>query len=180
MDQTLIAIADLVIGFIAGLAGAFIFVGQYKNKVDNLESTVGKDEHNGLRKTVADVRDKVISCETSLRERGPLLQTQSPVSLTDRGLNFLKDSGSERVIDDNFEELLKQVEALNPKTPYDVQEDARKVIEKLRDDDRLNPIKNYLFKEGATMEDAIAVMGVYLRDKVLEHKKWNVQDVDKH
>lgn len=183
IDQNVLAtiaifVANAVISFIVGTIAASMKIGEYKNKVDNLESTIGKDEHGGLRKTVGDVRDKVIACETSLKEREPLTKRKSPVSLTDRGINFLKDSGGEKLVDDNFDELLKKVDGLDPKTAYDVQEDARKVIEGLRDDERINPLKEFLFKDGSTIEDLFTVMSISLRDKVLNKKNWNVADIE--
>lgn len=162
----------------AGLVGALIVIGIYKSKVDNLESTVGKDEHSGLRKTVGDIRDKVVACETTLKERGPLTKRKSPVSLTERGLEFLKNSHGEEFIDTHFAELLKKVNSMGPKTAYDVQEDARKVVESLHTDERINPIKDFLFKDGSTLTEAFEVMSIYLRNKILTHKKWNVEDID--
>src|SRR5688572_816173 len=169
---------QIVISGIAGFVGAIIVIGMYKNKVDNLESTVGKDEHSGLRKTVGDIRDKVVACEATLNERGPLTKRKSPVSLTERGAEFLKKSHGEEFIDQNFDELLEKVNAMNPKTAYDVQEDARKVVEELRTDERINPIKEFLFKDGSTLNEAFEVMSIYLRNKILTHKQWNVEDID--
>ncbi len=174
----LIFIINIFISAGVGFIAASMKIGIYKNKVDNLETTVGKDEHGGLRKTVGDMRDKVISCETSLKEREPLTKRRSPISLTERGLKILKASGGETLVDDNFKELLKNIDALKPATAYDVQEDAKKVIDNLREDVRLNPIKDYLFKDGSSLDDAATVMSIYLRDKVLKHKKWNVADID--
>lgn len=161
-----------------GLVGALIVIGIYKSKVDNLESTVGKDEHSGLRKTVGDIRDKVVACETTLNERGPLTKRKSPVSLTDRGLEFLKNSHGEEFIDQHFDELLAKVNEMDPKTAYDVQEDARKVVEALHTDERINPIKEFLFKDGSTLTEAFEVMSIYLRNKILTEKNWNAADID--
>ena len=121
---------------------------------------------------------KVIACQTRLEERGPLLQRQSPVSLTERGSRFLEDSGGKEFVDNNFGELLGIVDTMQPKTAYDVQEDSRQTIEALRDDERLNSIKEYLFKDGSTLEEVFSVMSIYLRNKVLTHKNWNVEDID--
>lgn len=185
MDQNtqttvIIFVINIVISGLVGFVVASMRIGIYKNKVDNLETTVGKDEHGGLRKTVGDMRDKVIACETSLKEREPLTKRKSPISLTERGLGLLKNSGGEKFVDDNFDELLKKVDELKPTTAYDVQEDAKKVIEGLREDERLNPIKEFLFKDGSSLDEVATVMGIYLRDKVLKHKDWNVEDIDQH
>jgi hypothetical protein len=171
---------NVVLSAVVGYGAASFRVGEYKNKVDALENTVGKDEHAGLRKTVGDVRDKVVSCETSLKEREPLIQSKSPISLSNRGADFLDKSEGRQFVDKYFDEFLKQVEALSPKNAYDVQESSKKVIEKLKNDDRLNDIKEFLFKDGSTLDDVFIVMSVYLRDKILKHKNWNVSDIDNH
>lgn len=171
-------IVNMLVAGLVGYGAASRKIGEYKNKVDGIENTLGKDEHGGLRKTVGDIHTKVIACETRLEERGPLLQRQSPVSLTERGSKFLEDSGGKQFVDDNFGELLGVVDAMNPKTAYDVQEDSKQAIEALRDDERLNGVKEYLFKDGSTLEEAFAVMSIYLRNKVLTQKNWNVDDID--
>lgn len=183
MDQNVLAtigifVANIVVSGIVGSVAASMKIGEYKNKVDNLETTIGKDEHNGLRKTVGDMRDKVVACETTLNERGPLTKRKSPVSLTERGEQFLKNSGGEKFIDDNFEELLAAVDAMDPQTAYDVQEDARSVVEQLSEDERINSIKEFLFKDGSSLPEAFEVMSIYLRNKILTHKNWNVADID--
>lgn len=181
-EKTLVTIGLFVINAIiaaaVGWGAASRKIGTYQNKVDNLETTIGKDEHGGLRKTVGDIHGKVIACETRLEERGPLTKRESPVSLTERGSAFLEDSGGKKFVDDNFGELLASVEVMEPKTAYDVQEDAKKVVRALEDDQRLNPIKEFLFKDGSTLDDVFEVMAVYLRNKVLAHKNWNVEDID--
>lgn len=171
-------IANMVVAGVVGWGAASRKIGEYQNKIDSIETTIGKDEHGGLRKTVGDVHAKVIACETRLEERGPLTQRQSPVSLTERGLKFLEDSGGKVYVDDHFDRLLDAVDAMNPQTAYDVQEDARKIIDQLADDESINPIKEFLFKDGSTLREAFEVMSVYLRNKILTHKDWNVDDID--
>lgn len=181
-DEALVMIgiflANGIVAAAVGWGAASRKIGSYQTKVDNLETTIGKDEHGGLRKTVGDIHGKVIACETRLEERGPLTKRESPVSLTERGSAFLENSGGKQFVDDNFGELLANVETMNPQTAYDVQEDAKKVVADLREDERLNPIKDFLFKDGSTLEDVFEVMAIYLRNKVLSHKNWNVEDID--
>lgn len=173
-----IFILNAIISGLVGWSAASRKIGEYKNKVDGLVTTLGIDEHAGLRKTVGEINTKVIACETRLQEREPLTRRRSPVSLTERGAKLLKDSGGEKFVDENFDELLAAVDTMNPKTAYDVQEDSKEAIKKLADDDRINDIKNFLFKDGSTLEDVFIVMSIYLRNKILTHKKWNVDDID--
>lgn len=158
-----------------GVATAFFVIGKYKEKVDRLQEDVGKISDN-----VQAIRDKVISCETSLKEREPLTRRRSPVTLTDRGTKILIESTGKTFVDTNFSDLYARVEAMTPKSAYDVQEFSKLVIEQLKDDDKFKPFKDYAFKEGLEIEDIIVVLGICLRDKVLIAKQWNVEDIDQH
>ena len=109
---------------------------------------------------------------------GKIVKTQSPLTLTDRGQTLLTESGGAQFVDDNFPELLAKIEALNPRTTYDIQETSTRVIGKHRDDPRLDPMKEYLFNDGSTIEEAMLVMGIYLRDKTLAHKNLTPADID--
>lgn len=176
MDTSIIvSIAGVLVSALISFIVANIRIGEYKNKVDTHASDIRdlKDEHK-------EVRDKVIACETSLKEREPLGRRKSPVALTDRGNKVLLESGGKDFIDESFAELNGMVDAMNPRTSYDVQEDSKKVIEALTSDVRINPLKEYLFKEGMELEDIVFVLGIYLRDKILESKKWNMDDIDIH
>ena len=164
-------IIPLAVSLVTGVATFFV----YREKVSRLEKDVGK-----LHDEVRDIRDKVIACETSLREREPLTKRKSPISLSERGRRVLEDSGGRKFVDDNLKELKKAVEGKSPQTSYDVQEMARKVIRSMTDDTRLNGMKEYLFKEGIDIDDLITVLSIYLRDKVLEAKNWKAEDIDAH
>jgi len=180
LDTTtiLIFIFNLGLSALAGFVTASFRIGEYKNKVDTLETTLGKDEHAGLRKTVGELSYKMSACETSLKEREPLAKRKSPISLTDRGNTLLNLSGGKKFVDDNFSELHKSVEKMTPKTSYDVQEDSKEVVNGLKEDERINPLKDYLFKDGSSLDDLFFVMGIYLRDKILKEKGWDVGDID--
>ncbi|MEK7528974.1 MAG: hypothetical protein AAB592_04360 [Patescibacteria group bacterium] len=177
--QILLFIGNLLIAGVVGFIGASIRIGEYKNKVDTLENTVGHDEHCGLRKTVGDVRDKVIACETSLKEREPLTKKKSPISLTERGQTLLEASGGKAFIDTNLPLLSGKIDAKEAKTAYDIQEVSKAVLQEMTTDNLFVPLKEYLFKEGLEIEDLIIVMGIYLRDKVLAQKGILPEDVDK-
>lgn len=161
----------LGVSLITAVATFFV----YREKVGRLEQ-----DSKELKAEIRDIRDKVISCETSLKEREPLTKRKSPISLTDRGTRVLVESGGQKFVDDNYDSLATEMDAKSPHTSYDVQEWAREIIESLKEDVRLNPIKEYLYKEGMEWNDVAVVLGIYLRDKVLKTKGWAAEDIDKH
>lgn len=177
--QIVMFVVNLVLAGIVGALSAFFTIGQYKNKVDNLETTLGKDEHAGLRKTVGEIRDKVVTCEATMKANEPLVKRKSPVSLTDRGTSLLEMSGGKKFVDDNLESLKLAVETKGAKTAYDIQEFSREALELMSEQDLFNPLKDYLFKEGLELKDLILVMGIYLRDAILSSKGLAPEEVDK-
>lgn len=170
----LITIAQVIFAGIVGAIGATLAVGKLFQRVLHLE-----EDNKELKRELREVRDKAIACETSLKEREPLTRKRSPVSLSDRGTSLLNDSHGRKFVDENFDELYNSVKTKTPKTAYDIQEYAKEIIESLRNDDRLNPAKDFLFKDGSTLDEWITVTAIYLRDKILEKEKMTQEDVDK-
>ncbi|MCC6405374.1 MAG: hypothetical protein IT405_03230 [Candidatus Yanofskybacteria bacterium] len=174
MDKEMIFfIVNLLLAAIVGGLSAVFTIGQYKSKVDRAEKDI-----EGVQKEVKEIRDKTIKCETMLDNQGPLTKKKSPISLTERGEKVLTESGGRKFVDDNITDLLSKVDGENVKTSYDVQEASKKVIATLEADDRMTAIKDYLFKEGLEFSDVTEVLGIYLRDKIITTKGWNVKDID--
>jgi len=163
--------------FAAALFGLFGSIFVYKEKVSNIEKNVDR-----LTAEVRETRDKIIACETSLkeRERETYIKRKSPLALTDSGERLLKDSGGEDFVNNHYELLAQKVEDNSPKTAYDIQELSQQVITWLKSEDIFNSLKDYAFKTGLPLEIIIEVMGIYLRDKILRAKGWNAEDVDRH
>ncbi len=170
-----LTVVQIIVAGGVGYASAVFKIGQYTQKVKTLE-----EDNKTTRTELKELLIKVTECSTSLKEREPLGKKRSPVALTERGNKVLTESGGQKFIEDNLNELKEKVELKNPKTSYDVQEYSKVVIEELTTDERINNMKEYLYKEGMELDDLIFVLGIYLRDKVLENKGWKVEDVDKY
>lgn len=172
--QLIIDIGGIVISALISFLVASSKIGEYKNKVNTCVTDI-----SDLQKEIKEIRDKVISCETTLFKE-PLLTRKSPVNLSERGEKVLIDSKGKYFVDNNYSELKKSVEERTPQTSYDIQEVSRTVIEGLRNDPRINDIKDYLFKEGMRLEEIIDVLGIYLRNKILKEKGISIDDIDKY
>lgn len=165
--------SNVLIPLVVSGASAIATFMIYKEKVKNLEGEVDK-----FKTEMRDLRDKVITCEVTIRANEPYWRRESPVSLTDRGHALLVESGGREFVDENFEELAQAIEEKDSKTAYDVQENAKVVIDEMQDDDRFIPLKDYLYNEGIEIDNLIMVMALHLRDKVLRKRGWKVSDVD--
>lgn len=172
--QIIINIAGIIISALISFLIASFKIGEYKNKVTTCVNDITE-----LQKEMKEVRDKVVACETTLFKE-PLLRRKSPVDLSERGEKVLVDSKGKDFVDGNYLELKKNVEEKNPQTSYDIQEFSRLVIEELKNDERVNAIKDYLFKEGMELSDIVNVLGIYLRNRILQERKIELKDIDKH
>lgn len=175
MDTPMVlSVAGIIISTLLAFLVSSIRIGVYKNKVDNACNDVQE-----MKKELKEVRDMAISCTTSLKEREPLVRKKSPIELSDRGKIVLAESGGRAFIDNNYAELRSKLEEKKPETAYDIQEAAKAVVEEIKEDKRLNPIKEYLFKEGMAIEEIMVVLGIYLRDMVLHERGINSLEIDK-
>ena len=105
-----------------------------------------------------------------------LATKKSPVSLTNAGEKMLEESGGKKYLEINKDELIKEFSDM--KNAFDIQEKAKEIIrQKIKESD-FEEIKEYLFKEGKGVDDIELVMGLCLRDIVLEKKSISVDKVD--
>lgn len=172
--NTLIATGiNLLLSGLVGFAAAAYKTGRYTNKLDNLYDTVGHNEHDGIRKTVGDIKtevDKLLEFKTNAQKfiDKNLYKDQSPLSLTDFGKKLVKDSGFETIFSTVRDDLVMKLEALNPKTQYDSQEMARSLMDKLTDYPAFQPMKTYAYKNGKDYQQILRAGAILLRDYYLE------------
>lgn len=114
---------------------------------------------------------RLAECSTKIDERttssAALTKRKSPISLTEKGDELLKRSGTDKFVLENKDYLLSKIKEHNPKTAYDVQEWCKTVLENVSNEDIFTPLKNYLFKEGLPLDSLIIVGQIYLRDIAL-------------
>ncbi len=169
----IIFIVNLIISALIAVGVSFIRIGQYKNKVDTIETTIGKDEHCGLRKTLTDAKtevDKLLEFKTNTQKfiDSNIYKNQSPLSLTEFGEQLIKDSGFETIFLSEKDELVKLLEKIAPKTQYDVQEKARGLMNDLEDFPAFEPIKEYAFKNGKDFGQILRAGAILLRNYYFE------------
>jgi hypothetical protein len=107
-----------------------------------------------------------------------IFSSNSPLHVTPKGMEILKDSGGIDFIDGNLESLIGKVEAQNPATNYDVQQKAFDVIflestnsenfKKIKEYAYQNPVIDHNPDRPLSLFDIVKAMGIYLRDKFLE------------
>jgi hypothetical protein len=169
-----------------------------------------KNEMKDVRRTMDDfiqsVKDYIRSNDERLNEMSAwimktdvsmidTLKRYSPLSMTPAGEILFEQTPARKLVDDNLEYLIKEIEERNPATPYDVEEIALRVMIRNINHPMYNELKNYLYDSPETipikdpetnkeknmainMNVAMRLMSIYLRDLYLDTHAGLTQTVD--
>lgn len=97
----------------------------------------------------------------------------SPLGPTEYGAKLIRDSGLEKILDENKENLCVKLKASLPNDygEYDVQENARALLLALKDDSLMKPVKEYVYSHPIDIEIILRVGGLWLRDDFLKQPR---------
>lgn len=159
-----------------------------EKRKEELDSHLGKvvgleDDISSLTETVDDISKWLMKFDSEMINS--LAKKHSPSKLTFAGEQLLEVSGAKKVINDNLEYYISEMEGMKPNNPYDVEKFAMKVILGSINSDIFVPIKNYLYyspdkisfyneQEGKdevvklSIYSIIGVMTIFLRDEYLK------------
>ncbi len=128
-----------------------------------------------IKKSIRRISNACIEIQTIFENNGTVLRHHlveapgSPLQPTPYGEKLIKESGLEKILDEQkgvlIAELKKQL-AESP-TEYDVQEKARGLLIAQKDDSIMNPVKEYAYKNGLNVEIILKAGGLWLRDDFL-------------
>lgn len=127
-----------------------------------------------LRDGMSDLGDRISKLEGF--KDGLLITQQSPLALTETGEKVLEESGGKEYLEDHKDRLI--AEFSKTKNAFDIQEKARDVVRQEMERDAFEKIKEYLFREGKSARDIELVMGLQLRNMVLESRGIPIQQSD--
>ena len=112
-----------------------------------------------------------------------LLDTHSPIALTEAGVKLATQMGAEQIIASNFDRIAENIEGKNLKNAYDIQQYAMQTAavepEKFFSPADVDSIKNVAFKKGLGLFSIGNVLGVMIRDAYLKRKGIDISEVDK-
>lgn len=183
MNETItLILSSGVVSLVVALAAYFRFLGIYKEKIDNNEKAIDKvsNKIDKINDKIEVLTSRIASLEGGLdRDRAisDYFKSKSPISLTDKAKAVLLDSGGKDYIDSKKGDFLKEIKSEKPKTAYDIQELAKKVIEKRTGHDEFNTIKEYAFNNALKLDLLLEIFGIYLRDIALSELGFKVEDI---
>lgn len=155
---------------IAGVITAWIFqYGKLHSDVKSLQESFVeyKRKTDKIAEDVAELKGSFHTYQ--------FIKSDSPIKLTESGIDLLQNSGGKAYLDKNIEDLCKEFEGID--NEYDIQKRARDIMQDKEHDKNFDAMKKYLYQKGLHFNDLATVMGVYLRDKVFEKK--DIQPVQK-
>lgn len=161
--EIILFILNLILsGIVASLTMTFR-LGQYKEKVDQLEK--------------CDFQRRLSTLEGQYSV-GNITQRNSPISLNERGTKLLNESTANEFVDKNLQELVEKIRIAGAANAYDIQETAKTVVQSYRNDIRFLPLKNFAFEQGIDLNIIEVATAIYLRDKTLPQFGFTPDDVD--
>jgi cell division protein FtsB len=179
---------SIVLSALAGIAGAWATLAKYREKVDSLEKSLDlhQDAENKhyekLNEDISKLRERVSALESGVaRDReynSDNIRNKSPLSLTEKGLALLEDSGAKVYLEQNEEKLIEEIKEREPRSAYDVQELSKYIVEKNINTAEFIPLKNYAFAHGVNIIDIAQVISIPLRDKALEALNFDASSLE--
>lgn len=108
-------------------------------------------------------------------------QSQSPISLTDVGNKFLKESGLKDYIDFNKEKLFSDCHKLKKiSTAYDIQEVAFAFFDTVKFETGFEKkLENFTYQQGIDLKILRRIGGIYLRNLLIKKLGMNEKDIGK-
>lgn len=114
---------------------------------------------------------------------GSLVQSHSPISLTEKGKRIAEEMQIEKIIANNWDNIFNYVdECVQSKNAYDIQqfciETSTVSLDKLFTETDLNTIKMFAYNAGKPLGYYGGMIGVLIRDKYFEQKGITPESVD--
>jgi hypothetical protein len=137
------------------------------------------DSHPDLKKKLDLLLEKFNSLITVLSENSAiknpeLFSTNSPVHLTEKGVDFIKSMEWDKILEDGEQKgkLFASLDKLHLKTKADVEKYCLVMLTEMygaRDENPFTKVKEYLYENASiNRQNAIFACSIYLRDKYLE------------
>ena len=178
-NNLVVLINQLVILFgVPTIFVVLIYIGRKLQILDDVKKSADatQKEVKGIDRMVNIIKTKM---DILWSER--VAPSGSPMQLNERGQKILKESGIKEIVDERFDELLNKIKEKNPSNAYQVQENSKKVVYKLKDDRDLIPkLEMSAYEAGVDIDTILLVGAIYLRDLALPKFDWKLEDVDKH
>ena len=152
-------------------------VGKMKEDIHALQTDVGElqTDVGVIKKDIRNIKDSINKIiRKFLPKEEFLIERDSPLRITDAGKNIATKIDADKLLTKHWEYLKDKVDATNPRNAYDIEiasvEVARDMDVVLSDEDKYI-IKEEAYSRGIPHEEILSIIGVMLRDKLLEERE---------
>ncbi len=124
-----------------------------------------------LKKSVNNIERILIKMDSENLDS--LYEVHSPRQLNETGREFYKESGADKILEDNLDFFISELEKENLKNALDVETGAYAFLLRISDNDIFNDLKRYIYNNpkvgtlNADISTACFVMSLVLRDEYL-------------
>lgn len=206
MEQIIGTVISVLFSAASGVIAVCIALGKYREKVDRLEEYKSKindlekqNEKNTEKISQLEKREEKINQKTDqymtdiaalsatvgaiqrvVDRMAGVSDAHSPLALTDKGWNLVKDSGAFEIYETIKEELLAELELEDPRSQYEVQEKARWMLGNKLNDDRFAQVEDWAFKNGEDLAQILRALAIPLRDFYFEKHPEIIDNKEKY
>lgn len=156
---------------------------QFKTLLEDVKEL--KTKFDNMSKDVERIKTQIEICLPikPFGKANALAQSNSPISLTEKGLKVKEALKADVMLQNHKQELEKFLDNSKLNNAYDIQSEAFKVIighllEVLNPQELLT-LKNTAFQMGQPLADLFIIYQVIFRDMLLKDKNIPISDVDK-
>ena len=152
--------------------------GGFTRSVDKMERSI--DE---IRKDMSFLKGSIDVMKSG--NLNSLLQSKSPVTLTDKGKEVAQELKANEIIARTWERIYEILEReISDKNAYDIQQYCIEQVsvepEKFFDSASITALKNFAFMQGNPLQLYTRMLGVIIRDKYMSIKGISIDEIDKH
>ncbi len=156
-------------------------VGDFKNTFESDASKMKEDIHK-LKTTVGKIKKDIHIIKESIskileklfpEEQSPTSRN-SPLRVTDAGKDIAMKIGADKLFANHWEYLKCTVNATDPHSDYDIEIasiEAAQEMDVVLSDEEKYIIKEEAYSRGIPHEEILSIIGVMLRDKLLEERE---------
>lgn len=155
------------------------------SKIDAVEARAEK-RFDKLDIAIDEIRKDIAYLKGSLdifkNKQTSLMESHSPISLTEEGQKVAKEMGATEMIDDNWSKISKNLVKLEGANAYDIQtyciETASVEPECFFDGTTIDSIKTFAYKKGMPLQLPLRLLGLMIRDRYFFEKGVPLRAVD--
>lgn len=183
-------IISIVIALVSAIASACYVsynAGKTKKDIENITERCNKSESEitNLRNQLNNHIREMSFFKGTMSNQSPaasqLSQSNSPRQLSELGKKVLADSKIDEIIDTQYDHILEEVRASDPKNAYQAQEAIYSAVDNLFLDESVRDlVEQGAFLSGYTPKDVLFVGALNVRDKILKELNLNIDDIDKY